>query len=63
MCLTLFEIRIHDQIMGRMGHVLCDDECIAVYSWIWRLPNLKPVLKLPTMKKSLHLLVKMIIAY
>jgi len=49
--------------MGRMGHVLCDDECSAVSSWIWRLPNLKPVLKLPTVKKNLHLLMKMIIAY
>lgn len=62
-CLTWYEIRIHDQIMGGMGHVLYDDECSVVYSWIWRFPNLKPVLKWATVKKNRHLLMKTVITY
>lgn len=39
------------QLWEKMAHVLHDDECSAIHPWIWRLPNLKPVFKLSTMKK------------
>lgn len=45
------EIRIVIKLLERMGHILYDEEGGVKHSCIWRLPNLKPVLKLPTMKK------------
>lgn len=53
------------KLWERMGHnvSIYDDECSAVYAYIWRLPNLKTHFKITNNEQNLHLLMKMIIVY